>query len=175
MKHQMKHLVEFKRGSKGRAKVAGFATAFSDTLILLQVLDWDSFRLNGYTLIPADDVSDYRVFDSPKFWQCRAVKLFRQTPKNPKGLLIGSYREFLKSNVGKDRLVTLHVENTKPDVCYVGVVVSVTEKTVAIEDLNSNAEWTGLRRLKLTDLTRIDFGGGYEEALARTAPEGNWK
>lgn len=153
------------------SKVAGFVAAFSDTLIVLHRLDWDAFRLNGYTLIAADDISDYRVFDSPKYWQYRAVKLFRQVPKSPRRLLLGSYQDFLKSNVGKDRLVTLHVENTKPDVCYIGPVVSVTEKTVVIEDLNCNAEWTGLRRLKLTDLTKIDFDGGYEEALAQTAPK----
>ena len=130
-------------------KAAGFVAAFSDTLILLHRLEWDTFRLNGYTVIRAEDVSYYRVFDSPKYWQYQAAKLFRHAPKCPKGFLFGSLQGFLKSNVGKDRLVTLHVEKTKPDACYIGPVVSVTEKTVVIEDLNCNAEWTGLRRLRL--------------------------
>ena len=65
--------------------------------------------------------------------------------------------------------MTLHVEKTKPDVCYIGPVVSVTEKMVVIEDLDCNAEWSGLRRMRLADITKIDFGGGYEEALAKTA------
>jgi len=170
-RHQLKHLVEFKRGSKGMCKAAGFVAAFSDRLILLHRLDWDTFRLNGYEVIMADDVSHHRVFDSPKYWQYRAAKLFRHAPKSPKGFLLGSLQDFLKSNLKKNRLVTLHVENTKPDVCYIGPVVSVTEKTVSIEDLNCNAEWSGLRRLRLMDVTKIDFGGGYEEALAKTAPD----
>jgi len=45
------------------------------------------------------------------------------------------------------------------------------EKTFTIEDLNSNGEWSGPRRMKFSDVTRIDFGGGYEEALAVTAPK----
>ena len=100
-KHQWKHLVEFKRGSKGMAKAAGFVAALSDTLILLHRLEWETFRLNGYTLIKAEDVSYYRVFDSPKYWQYRAAKLFRHAPKSPKGFLLGSLQDFLKSNVGK--------------------------------------------------------------------------
>jgi len=36
----------------------------------------------------------------------------------------------------------------------------------------SKRKWSGPRRMKFSDVTRIDFGGGYEEVLAVTAPKG---
>lgn len=169
-KHKLKHLVEMKRGSSGLSRVTGFVADFSDSLILMHRLDWDTFQLNGYTVIREDEVSQYRFFDKAEHWQFRAVRLNRIVPRHPVNISIASLAELLTSIAQRYPLVTVHPERTKPDVCYIGSVNSVAERTVTIEDLNCNAEWTGPRRLKLADITMIDFGGGYEEALARTAP-----
>jgi hypothetical protein len=63
-------------------------------------------------------------------------------------------------------LILFHVLNTD-----IGPLISMTKATFTIDDLDSNAEWTGPRRLKFSDVTRVDFGGGYEHALAVTAPK----
>jgi hypothetical protein len=168
--HGLTHLAQFKRSSRGMSRVTGFVVACSNELILLHCLDLDLFRLNGYSTIRVKDVSHYRFFDSSDCWQFRAAKLFRLVPKRPRCRKLAGVQEFLGSHIGEERLVTLHTEGLKRDACYIGPVVSVKEKTVTIEDLNCNAEWTGPRRLKLKDITKIEFGGGYEKALAKTAP-----
>ena len=170
-RHKLKHLVEMKRGPKELGRVTGFVVDFSDSLILLHRLEWDTFRLNGYTVIREAEVSHYRFFDKAAYWQFRAVRLYRLAPRHPADISIASLVELLTSIASHFPLVTIHPERTKPDVCYIGSVSSVTERAVMIEDLNCSAEWTGPRRLKLADITKIDFGGGYEEALARTAPK----
>ena len=169
-KHQLKHLVELKRGSKGLDRITGFIVDFSDSLVLLHCLNWDTFRLNGYTVIREDDISHYRFFDKPAYWQFRAAKLLRFSPGQPTGVSIGSFHEFLTSVAKRFPLVMFHPERTKPETCYVGSVSSVTDRTVVLDDLSSSAEWTGPRRLKLADITKVDFGGGYEESLAMTVP-----
>jgi hypothetical protein len=47
----------------------------------------------------------------------------------------------------------------------------MAKAAVTIDDLDCNAEWSGPRQLKFSDITRVDFGGGYEKALAATAPK----
>ena len=42
---------------------------------------------------------------------------------------------------------------------------------VGPDGLDAAAEWSGERRMKFSDITEVDFGGGYEEALALTAPK----
>jgi len=149
----------------------GFVVGFSDDLILFHVLGTDTFRLNGYTAIRTEDVKDYRDFNKDKFWQNRAARHFKISPVRPVGISLSSVPALLASISKRYPLITIHPERTRPGICYIGPLLSMTEATFTIDNLNCNAEWTGPRRLKFSDVTRVDFGGGYEEALAFTAPK----
>lgn len=170
-RHVGRHLIEVRSRIKGVGRTAGFVVDFSDELILFHVVERDTFRLNGYRVIRNDDIKDYRLFDSSDFWQWRAVRHFKLAPVRPDGISVVSVRELLSSVARRYPLACFHPEKRNPDVCYIGPVISMTAKTFTIDDLDCNAEWTGPRRLKFEDVTRIEFGGGYEEALAVTAPK----
>lgn len=170
-KAKMKHLFEVKRRLKNTGKTIGFVVDLSDSLVLFHALELDSFRLNGYTVIRREDISEYRVFTRAEYWQVRAVRHFRLKPMRPAGVSVSSLPELLKSVAERYPLITLHPEKTKPDDCFIGELASMTERTFTIEDLDSNGEWSGPRRMKFSDVTRVDFGGGYEGALAATAPK----
>jgi hypothetical protein len=118
-----------------------------------------------------EDISQYRFFTKSEYWQFRAVSHFHLKPIRPAGISVSSLPELLKSVAEHYPLITFHPEKKKPDICYIGPLVSMTEHTFTIEDLDSNGEWNGPRRMKFSDVTRIDFGGGYEEALAVTMPK----
>jgi hypothetical protein len=147
----------------------GFVVDFSDELILFHGVNMDTFRLNGYSVIRNEDVKDYRIFDKLDFWQCRAVRRFKLAPVRPPGISLSSVPELLSSIAKRYPLASFHPERKQPDVCYMGRLVSMTAATFTIDDLDCNAEWSGPRRLKFDETTRVDFGGGYEEALAATA------
>jgi hypothetical protein len=164
-----KHLFEVRSAIKSAGRTMGFIVGFSDDLILFHVLGTDTFRLNGYTAIRTKDVKDYRDFNKDKFWQNRAARQI--LPVRPAGISLTSVPELLASISKRYPLITIHPERTRPGTCYIGPILSMTEATFTIDNLDCNAEWTGPRRLKFSDVTRIDFGGGYEEALALTAPK----
>lgn len=65
-------------------------------------------------------------------------------------------------------LVTLHTEVADPDVCYIGRPVQLTSRVVTI---GPDATWDDDEWLTLAwaDVTRIDFGGDYAQALALVA------
>ena len=170
-KAKMGDLFQVKRRLKDIGSTTGFVVDFSDSLVLFHVLETDTFRLNGYTVIRMEDISQYRVFGKAEYWQFRAVKHFHLRPVRPAGISVASLPELLRSVSKHYPLITFHPEKKRPDVCYIGPLVSITERTFTIADLNSNAEWSGSRRMKVSDVTRVDFGGGYEEALAVTAPK----
>jgi hypothetical protein len=70
-------------------------------------------------------------------------------------------------------LVTIHRESADPDVCHIGRVVSVTDKALTLHEVTPGATWDdGMSVYKLREITRVDVGGGYEEALARVARVG---
>jgi len=165
-----KHLFEVRSRIKGAGSTMGFVVDFSDDLILFHVLGTDTFSLNGYTAIRTEDVKDYRDFNKGKFWQNRAARLFKLAPVCPSGISLTPVPELLASISKRYPLITIHPEKIKPEVCYIGPLLSMTETTFTIDDLDCNAGWSGPRRIKFGDVTRVDFGGGYEGALAATAP-----
>lgn len=167
----MRHLIEVKRHLKNVGRTAGFVVGASDSLVLFHVFDSDCFCLNGYTVIREEDISHHRVFNKSEYWQYRAVRRFRIKAARLPGLSMVSFPELMISIAKRFPLLTVHVEEKKPEVCYIGPLISTTDRTFTIDDLNASAEWTGPRRIRFQDLTRVDFGGGYEKALAATAPK----
>lgn len=89
----------------------------------------------------------------------------------PSGISVASLQDLLLSATKHFGLVTVHPEEKQPDLCYIGPVTAITKSTVTIQDLNNNAEWSGLRRVNLAEITRVDFGGSYERVLLATAPK----
>jgi hypothetical protein len=170
-RHCGRHLFEVESRIKGAGRTEGFVVDFSNSLILLHVLEPNTFLLNGYSIIRSENVRHYRVFDKREYWQNRAVRRFELSPVRPVGITLSSVPELIASVAKRYPLITIHPERTKPDICYIGPLLSMTEATFTIDDLDCTAGWSGPRRIKFSDATRIDFGGGYEEALAATAPK----
>ena len=62
-------------------------------------------------------------------------------------------------------LVTIHREGIDDSVCYVGTVATLKKKSFVMNLLGTAAEWEGTRKFRYSDVTRVDFGGKYEDAL----------
>ena len=170
-RHRGRHLVEVKSRIKDAELTRGFVVDFSDSLVLFHVLDMDTFRLNGYNVLRSDDISHFGAFDKQRFWQNRAISHFNIAPVRPSEISLSSIPDLIKSIAKQYPLIVFHPERKKPDICYVGRLLTTSGATFIIDDLDSTAAWTGPRRLKFDDFTRIGFGGGYENALAATAPQ----
>ena len=161
-------LVEFDRKPVTNYKLRGFVLAYSDILTLLNLFDPD-FYLNGYTVIRNDDVRRYRILDEPSSFINRALKLKRIRPQPKPMVSIESMPELLSSANEGFPLITIHREKISDEVCYIGRLDKMTEKTFTLYEIDPDAEWEGVHRYRFSDITRVDFGGGYEEALALVA------
>jgi len=77
-----------------------------------------------------------------------------------------SLPELLSSANRAFPLVTFHKEALEPDLCQVGKVVGFADGEVWLHEIDPDAAWEdeAFPHL-LTDITRVNFGGGYEEAL----------
>jgi len=63
-------------------------------------------------------------------------------------------------------LVAIHREKIDPDVCWIGRIVEVTPELVKILELGPDAVWeTTLEEYWLKEITHVNFGGDYENAL----------
>ena len=170
-KHVGKNLFQVERRPRSLSRVTGFVAGLSESLMLFHQFDWDTFSLNGYSVIPIADASDYRTFDRKKYWQHRAAQLRELKPIIPDAVSLIDWRELFESVAVRFPLVVVHTERKRPGVCYVGEVLDVSDSALKIHDLDCNCEWQKPRRFKFSDITMIEFGDGYSAALAATAPK----
>ncbi len=170
-KHKGKTLVELCRRPKIEERIAGFIVDYSETLLLLHRFDWNTFTLDGYSLLRDKDVKAKRFFTRDSCWQNRAIKKLKLQPKAISSLTLTNLPETVAAISQQFPLLHIECEIAFPDECYIGVPLEFTNKLLIFDNLDPDAEWTGPWSQKINQITRIDFGGGYERALALTAPK----
>ena len=67
-------VVDFKRPKIDDDYLRGFVLDYSDSHILLNVLD-DNFYLNGFTVIRNSDIASYRTYDKDDYFLNQALRL----------------------------------------------------------------------------------------------------
>jgi hypothetical protein len=149
----------------------GFVLRVEPDLVLVHRVD-PAIVLDGFQVVRVRDVTDVDdSFGSAAFIE-RALRLRRQRPCCPKGVGTDSLRSLIASAGKRFPLITLHLERKDKDVCWIGQLAHVDDRHVTIDYITPNAEWDGQERYALRDLTKVEFGGSYEQALAQVAARG---
>jgi hypothetical protein len=158
-----KRLVRFSRPFEdGHAD--GYVLDIGERWFLLALVG-DGIRLNGFQCFRLQDVRDLEVPNPhARFYEAALKKRGEQRPRRPRVDL--SLEELLRSANRAFPLVTIHTEEDDPDVCWIGRVVGLNRATLTLLQIDPDATWgEEPRRHRLRDITRVDFGGAYEEAL----------
>ncbi len=173
MKFKLQNLVEFDRRPAISERIAGFVVASGPEFILLHRLDWNTFMLDGYCAIRSRDARRHRVLNPVGSWQARALKAKRMKPTPLANVSINSLPNLLTSACSAFPLINIQTELRDDELCYIGRLKKLSAETFTFFDLDFRARWTGVRRFKYADITRVEFGSGYENALALSAGRGS--
>ena len=159
-----KTLVKFTRPFE-EGSVNGYIVDLGPRWILLALVG-DGIRYNGFQCFRLADIRELQVPDPyAAFVEAALKKRGQRMPKKPR-VAVASIDELLLSANRSYPLVTIHREKVDPDVCYIGRVVQVEDGHVSLLEINPDATWeTQPKQYRLRDITRVDFGGAYEDAL----------
>ncbi len=161
------HVVAIRRKRIDAHPLRGVVVDVGTDHALLQRLS-DSIHLDGYSVFRITDVTDVELRPRYQYFYQRALRLRREWPRLPLGIDLVSIRRVIASAGTKVALLTLHREAISPDTCSIGTVRQLTEKSITLRWLTPNAKWDGdSPRYRLADVTLLEFGGEYEDALAR--------
>lgn len=134
--------------------------------VLMAVID-PKIVLDGLAAVRLADVTKVRRRGGPDSFVGRALRARGQWP--PRGdatLDLDEARGLLVSAAAASPLVTIHIEEVRPDVCVIGRPLRVGPKVVRLLEISPEAEWAAEpSRGRLADVTRVDIGGSYEAAL----------
>jgi hypothetical protein len=121
---------------------------------------------DGFRAIRVQDVESLLI-PSPygDFYKKALRKRGLRRPSAP-NLNISSTRELIESAGRRFPLVTIHQEKTDSEVCYIGRVISTSSSAFSLLEITPHAVWCDMPSIyRFSQITRIDFGGAYEQAL----------
>jgi hypothetical protein len=133
---------------------------------LLVALVSDDIWLNGFQCFRLADVREVQVPDEyTSFIEAALAKRKQRTPKKPP-VKLDTLEELLLTANRAFPLITIHREKVDPDVCEIGRVTGVSKSHVSLIEIDAAAEWAKKsKEYRLSEITRVDFGGEYEDAL----------
>lgn len=143
----------------------GYVLDIGLRFFLLGLID-ESIRFNGFQCLCLSDVRRLQVPDPYEDFAVAALRKRNQEIKRKPKIKLDSLSDLLKSADRLFPLVTIHRERVKPDSCWIGKVIDLTERHLHLHEIGPDAAWDKkLTKIRLSEITRVDFGGGYEEAL----------
>jgi hypothetical protein len=125
----------------------------------------DRIWFDGFECFRRDDVMDFKPDPYAPFTEAALRKRGERIPKKPR-LNLDGISALLLSASRAFPLVTIQREQVDPAVCWIGRVVAVGRGRVSVREINPDATWDDKPSdMRLDEITRVNFGGDYENAL----------
>jgi hypothetical protein len=144
----------------------GYVVGLSDDWVLLHAVD-ETVNLGGYTALRLSTVGSAEGLTDAVSFQPRSLRARGLLPVREPRVRIDSLCGLLETVHPAYLLVTINIEAIDPDVAYIGRVRQLSDDEFALEQVTPAGRWSDVEWYRYEDVTRVDFGGGYEEALGR--------
>jgi hypothetical protein len=126
----------------------------------------DEIRFNGFQCLRLSDVRRLQVPDPYSDFIVATLRKRGDSIKRKPNIKLKTLPQLLKSADRLFPLVTIHRERAKPGTCEIGRVIDVSRARVSMLEIGPDAVWKKEpTNIPLKEITRVDFGGGYEDAL----------
>ncbi|HEY6308778.1 MAG TPA: hypothetical protein VI488_20245 [Candidatus Angelobacter sp.] len=132
----------------------------------LIVLINDEIRFNGFQCFRLADVRKLQVPANYAAFVEAALKKRGERMPTKLSVSVASLPELLLTANDAFPLITIHREQVDPDVCHIGRIAELHEGRLSLLEIGPDARWDAKPiEYRLREITRVDFGGGYEGAL----------
>jgi hypothetical protein len=148
-----------------RGTVNGYVLDVGPQFFLIALIS-DGIRPNGFQCYRLSDVRKLQVPDKyARFHEAVLKKRGMRFQKKPR-VDVSSLAKLLLTANRAFPLVTIHREKADAGACWIGRVVEVRRGRVTLLEIDPGAIWDDrLETYRLSEITRVDFGGDYENAL----------
>lgn len=165
-KQNIRKLILFDRGNIDidGEHLRGYVLDYSDAWTLIHVVEQDIF-FNGYAIFRNDTVKRYRAYDDRGNLTHRALRKLGHFPKSPGQIDLTNFDRVVTTANKLSPLLVIHREFRNKDKVHIGSIAKVSQKTITLSTIGTEAEYDGFYRIRIPDITTISFGGHYETAL----------
>lgn len=144
--------------------VTGYVLDVGPKLVLVSVVGHGMW-FDGFQCFRIADLRDLAPEPQAKFVRAALRARGERSPRKPR-VRVGGIAELLLSAARAFPLVTIHRERISHGACWIGRVLGIERGRVALREINPDATWDrGPTHYGVSEITRVDFGGDYEDAL----------
>ncbi len=143
----------------------GYMLEIGPQYFLLGLID-ESMKFSGFQCQLISDLRRVKVPDPYEDFVVAALRKHGESIAAKPDVDLSSLPALLKSANALFPLLTIHQERAKPGECFIGKVQDISKSSLLLHTIDPCAVWHKKPSIfRLKDITRVDFGGGYEEAL----------
>ena len=158
-------LVSLWRDDIDASPVNGFVVGVGAEWVLVSYVN-EEIAYNGFVALRLKDITEVESPHVHADFITKALELKKLAAPTPPDLDLSGTGPLVLSVGRAYPVVTISRELTDPDTCQIGMPVQVQSGTVSLMEIDANAVWyDDVEFYRLDEITRLDFGGGYEEAL----------
>lgn len=162
-------LVHIRRWIPDADRLEGFVVGVGKKWVALQCLS-DRVEFDGWQLLRVKDIQAVSVDPDPNCFEVKALKARSLWPPTAPELNLDDVVDVLSAVTAVAPMISVFDEFDRSDVCWIGAVRALDESKLRLLQVNTRGGWARKpRSFDPADVTRIDFGGGYEEALGLVA------
>ena len=156
-------LIRFRSAYDGE-RFEGYVLDVGARYFLLRCVS-DDILFNGFSCFRIADVR--RLAPAPHAdFIVAALRLRCPEPPQRPAIDLASIESIIASGAPLFPLTTIHCERDYPDECYIGAVAGIRRGQLSLLEVNPSALWdTEPTNYQLSRITRVEFGGLYEDAL----------
>lgn len=159
------------------AHLVGVPVAVGSQWVVVARMD-DAIRLDGFDALRMSDLTEVNLTFQSRSFYCRALRWKRARVSSQSGLQLTSARAVLHSVQRSHALIVIEREATQMDGADIGRIVRFSTRSCSLRSMSPSAEWNRSPEIVLyADVTRVGFGGEYEETLAAVGglPDPRWQ
>lgn len=147
----------------------GYVLDIGPEFFLMLVVEGD-IHYDGFRAFRIRDVVKLEVLHRYHEFVERALRLRgEKRPRKPRVSLL-SLPLLVRSAAKHFPLVTIHRERKDPNACWIGRVLSASKKKMELLKISPDAAWDAEpTKYRLSQVTRVDVGSRYEDALLQVA------
>lgn len=166
---QARQFVRFSRRFEA-SPIRGYILDIGPRFFLIALVS-DRLWFDGFECFRLSDVRGVMADPYARFAEAVLRKRRERMPKNT-SVSAASIEELLLSAGRKFPLVTIHREKVDPSVCWIGRILGVERGCVSLLEISPDAKWQDEpSTYQLKEITRVNFGGDYENALSLVAKD----
>lgn len=164
-------LVKLKRRVPGTDTIEGFVCGIGGEWVAVAKLSEALFH-DGWMFVRLADIRKVRLVRTvaEQSLEAKVLQVRSEWPPVAPAVDLDDVVGPLRAVLHLQEVATVYLERAYPDMCWVGLVRSLSGGLLTLQAIDPRAEWESRPRLyDFEDITRVDLGGRYEDTLRATA------